>query len=560
MKKPSARERPTICPICFKDVITHFTRHLFRHHKNHKEISLILSLKPKCKERLALVSALRKQGDFILKTEKNIEHPVKSSKKANTEYFVCTHCLGQYTKELLFKHTKNCKNKRSNATVTTKNCLSASQTFMAMVNFKNSDFLKSSRLKTEVFNIMRADDISSVVKNDALICLYGEHLLSKHKRQQIVNVVSNKMREMGRLLIALKKNYGINCLFDAIKPHFFKYFVSAAKEISGYSESTKSFKSPSLALHMRTNLKIICDVAYRLVLEKRNVPGIKWNDHEEKKNEVKDLITLIENHWCNEISSLALKNLKEQQWEKPTQLPLTSDIHLFNEYLNNLCNESFSKLSGDNNCKKSYKQLAQCVLAKTVLFNRKRIGDVQYLTIENYNKDFSTHNEENFSEALTEVEKIICKNYKRIVTGGKGSKPVPILFSKQTQKHIGCLLKIRQNTNIVPKSNPYLFANPGSENRWMSGVNAVKELAIKCGAQRPELLTTTRFRKHIATTLQLLAMDDDEMEQIATFMGHTKKTHAEFYRYIIRTISHYSHVINNHIFLDYLKISIKLPK
>lgn len=72
----------------------------------------------------------------------------------------------------------------------------------------------------------------------------------------------------------------------------------------------------------------------------------------------------------------------------------------------------------------------------------------------------------------------------------------------------------------------------------MSGVNAVKELATKCGAQHPELLTTTRFRKHIATTLQLLSMDDDEMEQIATFMGHTKKTHAEFYRYIFLTISH----------------------
>ncbi|KAK9674796.1 hypothetical protein QE152_g40846, partial [Popillia japonica] len=30
--------------------------------------------------------------------------------------------------------------------------------------------------------------------------------------------------------------------------------------------------------------------------------------------------------------------------------------------------------------------------------------------------------------------------------------------------------------------------------------------------------------------IPLMAMEDDEMEQIATFMGHTKKTHAEFYR------------------------------
>ncbi|XP_050513107.1 uncharacterized protein LOC126888766 [Diabrotica virgifera virgifera] len=64
----------------------------------------------------------------------------------------------------------------------------------------------------------------------------------------------------------------------------------------------------------------------------------------------------------------------------------------------------------------------------------------------------------------------------------------------------------------------------------MSGANTIRKIAINCGAKHPELLTSTRFRKQIATTLQLLALDDDEMEQIATFMGHTKKTHTEFNR------------------------------
>lgn len=491
---------------------------------------MLKTLKPNSKERLALVAALRKQGYFILKTEKNITHPVKSSKKVDAQYFVCTYCLGQYTKQLLFKHVKICKSKPKDVTKTRKNCLTASQTFMAMIKSKNNDFLKSSRIKTEVFSIMRPDDISEVVKNDPLICLYGETLISKHKRQQIVNVVSNKMREMARLLIALKSIHNLNGLFDALKPEFFQDFVSATKEISGYEISTRSFKSPSLAMHMGTNLKIVCDVAFKLVLEKRNVPGIKWYDHNEKKTEIKDLKRLVEGHWCNELSSLALKNLKEKHWEKPLQLPLTSDLHLFNEYLKKLADESFYQLGRDIRNKRYYKQLTECVLAKTIIFNRKRVGDVQYLTIDNYNKDYNTINPEIFTEALTDVEKMICKNHKRILTGGKGSKAVPILFSKEMQNHIGCLLKVRQETDIVPKSNKYLFANPGSENRWMAGANTIRNIAKNCGAEHPELLTSTRFRKHIATTLQLMAMDDDEMEQIATFMGHTKKTHSEFYR------------------------------
>lgn len=540
-RKPSARERPTICPICFKDVITHFTRHLFRHHKNHKEVCLLRSLKPKSKERLNLIAALRKQGDFVLKTEKNISHPVKSSRKPDTEYFICQYCLGQYTKCLLFKHIKRCKSKPNN-TEPPKNCLSASQTFMAMINLKNCNFLKTSRVKREIFDVMRPDDISATVKNDTLICLYGETLLSKHKRQQIINVVSNKMREMGRLLIAFRKTHHVNCLFDALKPEFFRYLVSATREISGYNINTKSFKSPSLALHMGTNLKIVCDVAYKLVLEKRNIPGIKWHDHNTKKSEIKDLKKLIEGHWCSELSSLALKNLKEKHWEKPLQLPLTNDLQLFNEYIDKVSYESFCQLTNDKKNKKYYKQLTECVLAKTVIFNRKRIGDVQYVTVETYKKDYSTINLESFSEALTEVEKIICKSHKRIVTGGKGSKPVPILFSKQTQKYVNCLLKIRQETDMVSETNPYLFANPDSKDRWISGLNSIKKLARNCGAKQPELLTSTKFRKHVATTLQLMAMEDDEMEQIATFMGHTKKTHTEFYRYIF----YFNHFVSRH--------------
>ncbi|KAJ8959479.1 hypothetical protein NQ318_022176 [Aromia moschata] len=64
----------------------------------------------------------------------------------------------------------------------------------------------------------------------------------------------------------------------------------------------------------------------------------------------------------------------------------------------------------------------------------------------------------------------------------------------------------------------------------MSGVNIIRKMAKNCGAKNPAFLTSTKFRKHIATTLQLMNMGEDEMEQIATFMGHTKKTHKEFYR------------------------------
>ncbi|KAG5864768.1 hypothetical protein JTB14_035747 [Gonioctena quinquepunctata] len=59
-------------------------------------------------------------------------------------------------------------------------------------------------------------------------------------------------------------------------------------------------------------------------LEQRSKERLALVD-ERKRNEIKDLKKLIEGHWCNEISSLALKTLKEKHWEKPVQLPLNSD-------------------------------------------------------------------------------------------------------------------------------------------------------------------------------------------------------------------------------------------
>ncbi|KAG5882547.1 hypothetical protein JTB14_007154 [Gonioctena quinquepunctata] len=49
-------------------------------------------------------------------------------------------------------------------------------------------------------------------------------------------------------------------------------------------------------------------------------------------------------------------------------------------------------------------------------------------------------------------------------------------------------------------------------------------------ASEATLLTSTKLRKHLTTMVQILKMDKNELEQLATFVGHTEKTHAQFYR------------------------------
>lgn len=277
---------------------------------------------------------------------------------------------------------------------------------------------------------------------------------------------------MARMLITVKSmDNEINSFFDLLRPEMFGTLISAAKVISGYDSMNKSFKAPSLALHMGTNLKFMYNVAFKIVMEKRNVLTIKYDDRDKKKSEIKDLRKLIEGHWCNEISSLALKTLKERQWETPAQLPLTSDILLFQTYVNDLATAAYEGLKHQIDVRKNYRILTECVLAYTVMFNRKRVGDVQYLKIETYKRENHRIDQEAFTESLTKAEKILSKKFKRVVTDGKGSKPVPILFSPKIQKYVACLLDTRRTSSVVPISNPYLFANPNSVDKWMTGTS-----------------------------------------------------------------------------------------
>ncbi|CAH0558836.1 unnamed protein product [Brassicogethes aeneus] len=498
-----------LCPVCFEEV-GHFSRHLIRKHSEDETVKKILKMPMKSKERRDAILALRKKGNFVLNQEQKILKPVRKPTTNNdNDYFPCVDCLDVKNGDSKVRH------------------LTQAQTFLASTGLLGN-YLNKSRLKKNVFSVMRPDEISFAAKNDPLICLFGESYLNKHKRKQMNVVVSNKMRELARLQLALKKSTTINGLMEVLKPEMYNHIITAAKIISGYNSNTQTFKASSLALHLGTSLKFLCDIGRKALVTKD--PLFEHSDVDKKQKEISDLKDMIHSHWCNDLSSLANKVLNENKVDKPKILPLTEDVQAFNKYVTNLADKAYEKIKAGKDVVANYKLLAECTLSIVLVFNRKRIGEVQFLDIQSYERNFSAKNQKECLNSLTELEKSMSATFKRVVVFGKGSKPVPILFTKRMQQFVDILLKIRRENDIVPDSNKYVFANPGSVDRWMSGSSALRKLAFKCGAKKPELLTSTRFRKQIATILQLMCFEKTEMEQIAKFMGHTEKTHTEFYR------------------------------
>lgn len=315
-------------------------------------------------------------------------------------------------------------------------------------------------------------------------------------------------------------------MLSVLKPESFDDIIEATKLMSNYDLINRNFGAPSLALHFGTNLKNIASLAIKLILRKKVPLGI--NDIEKTLIDIERFQKIVETQWSTELGSLALKDLNEKNAIKPKLLPVTEDIMKLKQYVENKAEESYRELKLSKNLE-SYRILTETTLISTILHNRKRVGDIQYLELKAYSDQLKNKITNEFTEALTEKEKILTQNYMRIVAIGKGSRSVVILIPKNFQKYFSMIYNIRQNSTWFPPENTYFFTYPKSL-RWINGCNVIRKYSKKCNAKHPELLTSSRLRKHIATVTQVLSLKQNEMEQLAKFMGHTLKTHETFYK------------------------------
>lgn len=84
---------------------------------------------------------------------------------------------------------------------------------------------------------------------------------------------------------------------------------------------------------------------------------------------------------------------------------------------------------------------------------------------------------------------------------GKRVRPVAILIMDDVLPSMDVLLETRTCCGI-PDDNIYFFALPMSKGH-LSFYPVLQRIAKEAGMKRPELLTSTRMRKHVATMAQV---------------------------------------------------------
>lgn len=87
---------------------------------------------------------------------------------------------------------------------------------------------------------------------------------------------------------------------------------------------------------------------------------------------------------------------------------------------------------------------------------------------------------------------------------GKRQRPVPILVNSQMMSALQVLMDSREACNI---QSPYVFAIPGLINSRLSFYTVLQTVGKAAEMRQPNLLTTTRLRKHHATMAQVYTSD-----------------------------------------------------
>lgn len=515
MSSKLSNRNKDFCFFC-EDFVLNFARHIKRNHSTECEVQEILSKPQKSKIRRDLLALLKKKGNYIVNCN-NCVRPVKNS-KYTTMFLPCTYCLGFYSSKQLWRHRKICS-ANSNSNTYLKNQQADAQNFL--VKHLSID----EKLRSTVFPRMRADDISLIAKRDTLICAFGARYLKIHREKHYINVISRKMRELAKILKAIKAlDPSLKNLFQALTPKNYDLFVKATKIVAKFDELSELFISPTFAMNIGTSLKQCCEIAILYALKKKQIYKDVQSDHSE--SDFKTMIQLFESHWKFDISSHAADDLNMQKWNKISIVPLASDLKLLKDFLQMKATSAMNNLIANNKNEEAYNELLETVYCRVLLLNRKRPGELQRLLLHYYN---NTENEkyEEFDEVVSITEKVLLKSFKRLVIRGKRGRGVPVLFSLDVQEHISILLKFR--SNFVDHSNPFLFAKANTSTP-IYGYKTLQKYVQACGAKNPKGITSTRLRKHLATLTQMFNMSEGDIEQLSTFMGHTTGIHKKSYR------------------------------
>lgn len=312
---------------------------------------------------------------------------------------------------------------------------------------------------------------------------------------------------------------------DFLVPDKFDLIIQATKSISmsPYSDETcrPDFHTPSLALKLGYALKKCISIERGTALRSGNM---------KRNRSLLSFLHLMNMEWTIRISSNALSTLHRRKINTTELLPLTNDLVKLSKYID----ESILTIKLEleqNRSNATWTKLATLVLARIILFNKRRSGEAARMKMSDYisRPSWKEQNTEEMKLSLTPVEQKLAEHLVIVEIEGKRGRKVPVILSSILKESIDILIRHRDECGIS-FHNKYVFARSNDSVNYLRGHDCLKKICDEVDLENPSIITGTKLRKYIATVCQIFNMTENEYDWLARHLGHDIKVHRNFYR------------------------------
>ncbi|KAF0303913.1 hypothetical protein FJT64_024170 [Amphibalanus amphitrite] len=380
----------------------------------------------------------------------------------------------------------------------------------------------------DVFSTIRDDELKQVIANDDLLKALGSYMLtSKGKTGSLMAAIKQRLRALAKLILCLRNKTGNESLTldDILQPRHFDNIISCVQEVCswelGDTNQPPSFKTPTSALKLGHALKKAAEVGVGLAARAEDA---------ERGSRLEDYIRLHQREWGDKISHAALSTLDLRKMNLQDALPLTEDLVQLSNSLREQIGEVATNLAGAHSCNeetKLYNELVTLTSASVTVFNKRRGGESARLLLETYvNRRRGAANKD-IASTLSPLERKLAEKMDLVEVLGKRKRRVPIILAPFMRNAMDLIVRMRPRMSL--RGNPYIFAKAKSKS-YVPGWAAIKSACGTCDPKKPELITSTKIRKYLATVTQVLQLDEQQLEWVANHLGHSLDVHRQFYR------------------------------
>lgn len=467
---------------------------------------------------------IRKKGDFEWNSDFKLNRgelipcrlPAAKFARIATYFEACPKCLGKYAKNGLSRHFKKCSN----------DCLKGERSVKVLSRSVEGRIHSNAcdMLVNKIIPKVQDREVAQAFRFDWLIIEFGNDLCLNYFRQHQMRIIRDKLRDAGKLLLAAKSICPeITDFASLLQVKHCNVAIEAVRIVSKFDQKTNTYGSPTTATVLVTLIKAIGDL---LVIERMK------QDDQEQENIAQRFLKVFTKDAKLKINKSAYLAIETAKLDRDEDIPSTDDVGRFADYLERLRNKCYAELSQQFSYDK-WKKLSELTLASILVFNRKRVGESDRIPLKAFEKRIiiAEQRDKLVDDAVPESTSQLIKSKLRI--GGKLDRRVPVLLQHGFDESLELLVAYRKKAGI-PDENKYLFALPSSASGDLNHIDAcsvIRNLSNACPAENPGSLRGTKLRKHMASMCATMNLSDNDITNVANFMGHDDQIHRNVYRH-----------------------------